>query len=652
MNNYYPPQIEGKLPAQYGTILRIPFEAGYAPSQTEQLKARIKQIVSNNIVGDILISTNNLQNETIALFTIPEALLEVGQHYKIQLSWDSNIYSTVGIFRYTAEPKVELEGLDSTQVIYHQNEYIATYSSSDPGERPYQYRFVLARGSEVLESSGLITCEQDSDSVISYRFKTKIIENELYAIQCIIYTTGGLEVRSPKYLMQKYNEYKPYVKAKITAVAHPENGSIAVSIEPPTSYSLHGKYRIFRTSELTNFNVWDELADIAINITALWEIFEDKTIQQGVQYKYAIQQYDDKTNVYTTKIETEPVACDFEDAFLFDGKRQLKIKYNPKISSFKNVNQEQKIDTIGSTYPFIFRNGYTNYKEFPISGLISLLMDDNGDFNNTIKNRDDEFSVLTDLTGINIANEREFKLDVLKWLTDGRPKLFRSPSEGNYIVRLMNTSLSPNDTLGRMLHTFSTTAYEIAPYTYNSLLEYGLIEKISNNLGVLNYRVYNLIDYRESTTLNFNYGRILTIHDATPGAAFTILTSTKEQIDIQIGITGYYQYIADGEIYMTGLIINPKYAGIVEIGQYGQVEYPILDNINGHQVKIHDYTFKEYFSQYYSQTNENTVLYNTAQTSSPLGNGHEKIQHIVKINLLHIENRTIIDSDSEPDSRA
>jgi hypothetical protein len=34
---------------------------------------------------------------------------------------------------------------------------------------------------------------------------------------------------------------------------------------------------------------------------------------------------------------------------------------------------------------------------------------------------------------------------VLNWLTDGQPKLFRSPGEGNFIVRLMNISLTPND---------------------------------------------------------------------------------------------------------------------------------------------------------------------------------------------------------------
>ena len=60
-------------------------------------------------------------------------------------------------------------------------------------------------------------------------------------------------------------------------------------------------------------------------------------------------------------------------------------------------------------------------------------------------------------------------MSVLEFLTDGKPKLFKSPEEGNYIVYLMSSSLSPNDTVGRMLHTFSATAVEIEKYNINGL---------------------------------------------------------------------------------------------------------------------------------------------------------------------------------------
>jgi hypothetical protein len=67
---------------------------------------------------------------------------------------------------------------------------------------------------------------------------------------------------------------------------------------------------------------------------------------------------------------------DFEDMFLTDAERQLKIRFNPGVSSFKPVILENKIETMGGKYPFILRNGSVNYKEFSISGLLSYLTDE------------------------------------------------------------------------------------------------------------------------------------------------------------------------------------------------------------------------------------------------------------------------------------
>lgn len=182
--------------------------------------------------------------------------------------------------------------------------------------------------------------------------------------------------------------------------------------------------------------------------------------------------------------------------FLYDGIRQLKIRFNPQMSSFKTTKLETKIDTIGGSYPFFFRNGNTNYKEFPISGLISYLSDEENYFINTVndlqlvnssflrrlgspyathgrQNYRDYPIPSTSLEGYNVYAERKFKLQVLDWLNDGQVKIFKSPTEGNYVVRLMNTSLTPNTTVGRMLHTFSSTAYEAAPFSHRSLLDLG-----------------------------------------------------------------------------------------------------------------------------------------------------------------------------------
>jgi hypothetical protein len=79
------------------------------------------------------------------------------------------------------------------------------------------------------------------------------------------------------------------------------------------------------------------------------------------------------------------------------------------------------------------------------------------------------------LTSDNIMSERYFKLLVLNWLTDGKPKLFRSATEGNYIVRILNVNLTPKKELGRMIHEFSCTAYEIGEFTYENLSSYNIL---------------------------------------------------------------------------------------------------------------------------------------------------------------------------------
>ena len=200
------------------------------------------------------------------------------------------------------------------------------------------------------------------------------------------------------------------------------------------------------------------------------------------------------TSYYSEPISSSVCTPDFEDTFLSDADRQLKIRFNPKISSFKDTILEQKTDTIGGQYPFFFRNSQVRYKEIPISGLISYFMDDAELFmsatdlgleyntstgeNTKAINFNNSNIKTTNLTDYNYTAERKFKLEVMEWLTNGKPKLFRSPSEGNYVVRLMNVSLSPDEKLSRMLHTFSATGYEVMDKNnYEELVDNKVLDK-------------------------------------------------------------------------------------------------------------------------------------------------------------------------------
>lgn len=212
-------------------------------------------------------------------------------------------------------------------------------------------------------------------------------------------------------------------------------------------------------------------------------IYIDNNIVPGKQYEYQILTANTSTK--------EPAAAKFmllnndnkatgiiapyqETMYLQDipdeeNKGELKtlyIEYNPQISSFKRVIQEQKVETIGNQYPIFVRNGHINYHEFSIGGLISYLMDpvliEGSDsrtgFYTKIKTTKEQS---TNLTPENIQREAQFRNDVINWLTNGKDKEFYSPTEGRMKVRLTNIQLTPETKLGRMIYSFTAQATEV-----------------------------------------------------------------------------------------------------------------------------------------------------------------------------------------------
>ena len=83
-------------------------------------------------------------------------------------------------------------------------------------------------------------------------------------------------------------------------------------------------------------------------------------------------------------------------------------------------------------------------------------------YNNNIDKHDD------------IIYEREFRQAVYQFLYDKSPKLFRSTPEGNMLIKLTNINFTPNQTLGRMLYSFSAQAFEIDDCTMTNFNKYNI----------------------------------------------------------------------------------------------------------------------------------------------------------------------------------
>lgn len=651
MAKFYPPSIEGTLPAFTNSSITIPFIMNKTVSWNtiKGFVLKVKNITNNSLIGDYD-SENYSRGKQEVYFNINNNInkFKIGQFYKVQLAYrnlenEIGYFSTVGIIKYTAIPEVTITGLTPAQLHTDLRTYIGNYSQEgkDVTEKVYSYKFdVYDEDKQLLETSGeqLHNHENDENIYSSYDSFTitKSLEpNKIYKIVYTVTTANGLVKASPDYRITEQSTIPPEIDAKLLVTMNEENGYAELRlIGNKDSHGIEkvstGTFLISRSSSEDNYGSWSEVSRFALFGEApSSHVWRDFTLQHGFTYRYSLQQYNKDYQIYSNRMLSEDIVANFEHSFLYDGEKQLKIKYNPKVSSFKETLLESKTNTLGGKYPFFFRNGNVKYKEFPISGLISYHMDEEElfmtnkelmleDLNNltrqhTLKEgiqssdydyfnsmldaniayklqeayaaREDKNSQenqiarkkdrTTNLTDYNMVSERIFKMKVLDFLNDGKPKLFRSPGEGNFIVRLMNSSLSPNDQLGRMIHTFSTTATEIDDCSYQKLNEYKIIKTDEPEIKQLRWKTVNireLINSGKGVENNFvsigGENNIMSVQfqDMIPGDMIKIKHAAPDNEEhlIQIGTTGAY-HVEFNEA--------PQQVLISALSQQGQVTY-------------------------------------------------------------------------------
>lgn len=592
MTKLFPPSIEGKLPAFYMTEavgdLLIPFTMNRAVSAVDcgGMSLIIKSVQTNTIICDGRVGSmehNDKTKQYYARFnlkdlyssTLGSKKITPGQYYKVQIAYirkstgEIGYYSSVGVIKCTSQPNVEIVNINNGKY-YGSYDYTGKYSQKggDTTEKVYSYQFYLKDGDgNIVATSGEQIHNSSSDeytyeSTDTWKLNKELNQGEIYKIYYEITTINGLKYSSVGQNVIQQSTVDMEIPCELIATLDSEDAHIKIALRPTKNAPLTGSFILSRSSSEDNYSSWNEIYKFNFkNVVCekhpdggLWDVndillWEDFTVKQGVEYVYSLQARNEKglysnklynkEEVSNFKFEEKPVMANFEDAYLFDGERQLRLRFNPKVSSFKATVLESKTDTIGGRHPFIFRNGNVDYKEFPISGLISLIGDPSERFLKGIQGTSNTFD--TDLTFENIHRERTFKLAVLDWLTNGQPKLFRSPTEGNYIVRLMNTSLTPNDTLGRMIHTFQSTAYEIADYTYDNLNKYGFIFTPQVIDKELRPGRILLSEYAEGNRINLPFEAYQTkIITRLEGQIFKLTFLHQESVEIGIGHTGIY----------------------------------------------------------------------------------------------------------------
>lgn len=554
----YPPTLQSTQPAFLTSSL--PYEIGFtlqnvtALNDIKHVQVRVvqqsnnKTIVNTDKYPDGIIYKNDFTESSVEIRSDDLILTgwTAGYLYKVQVRFGTNVYDTtqpfvtwkqeqinlsafsewsnVMVIKAIAEPAVTLLNaasakLNTTSTRSYEASLTPLFQgqcvSSDDAED--MYCFELWQDGALLETSGWKS-HFEGDGLDQHRFAQVLVNGDKYSVIYRIRTINDYEASAEAYTFEVAKSYVSELKGvTLTAQEDAENGRVLVGLT--TNTDLNGTYVLSRASEATNYEVWEDIRYFTWGQTAFngEVIYQDYTLESGVQYKYAFQNENElgmrTSPVYANNGNT--VCVNLEYAYLYRDGVQLKLKFNQKMSSFKHSTLTAKQDTLGSQYPYLSRNGNAYYAEFPIAGLISFQMDEDQTFftlqdkgfyykDELILPRNKFAEVATErvpcsqnsnisgllssvtnynslaidssLSDNNIFIERKFREKVEEFLNDFDYKLYRSATEGNIVVGLMNVSLTPNSTLGRMVYEFTATAYEVMDSDLESLDEVGVID--------------------------------------------------------------------------------------------------------------------------------------------------------------------------------
>ena len=421
-----------------------------------------------------------------------------------QLLEDSGIKTDVNITKFSTEDVLNeyennllsVSTVGQKEVINYLNKYYDTGENTGKIWWTGEFNYVLAT-------------EATDGETYTVRFNFETINGLAFEVAGTA-TISEVLINKTEVNLNMYTVGSESGNVDLASVDEENNeGRIAVYFTKGGSDNTYsGNVCIRRTDETSNFNNWHDIkikvfkqTDITTDGDGLNKnVFYDYTAESGKWYLYGIQDIDRDGNRGVMKQMGSPTIRNYAHSFLLGGDgRQLKLMFDNTMDSFKINRYDSKVDTIGGKYPIISRNSSVDYKTFPINGLISFWMDDDNKLFYTkeeaykakygkgysIKDKYTEYNDYYRNVGFNNIDqydyfwEKAFRDKVLEWLHDGTPKLFKSPTEGNVIVRLMDINCTPNQSLGRMIYSFSATAHEIAEANYDNLVKYGFI-KVGN----------------------------------------------------------------------------------------------------------------------------------------------------------------------------
>lgn len=360
--------------------------------------------------------------------------------------------------------------------------------SQNTQEELKSYRIKILKDNELYYDSG--DCYSNDNSI--NHTVIKLLEDGSHYSLNIEYLTSNDYSDVKNYTFTIIQNTIEAINATINTETDIENGRIKVNIISNVSEVFFGNLIIRRSSSKTDYTIWEDVHQQTFSDGQILNYtWYDYTVESGIWYKYCVQKRNSNGDRGAIVSSKNPVMVELEDMFLTRAEMQFKIKFDPTVSSFKRTYLESRTETLGSKYPFIRRNGNVEYRQFPISGLITGFCDEEGLFlnkDNLYANAKENYAYYNSEKQINEYTDRiyekQFRDKIMDFLYADNLKLFRSNTEGNILVRLMDINFTPNNSLGRMLYSFTATAYEMDECTLENFENYGIqtIGDYSTNL--------------------------------------------------------------------------------------------------------------------------------------------------------------------------
>ena len=278
-----------------------------------------------------IVPNDKNENTTITL-ALPENFPadSLNVTYKLQVAYsaygkDLDTWSQVKIIKYLKTPTISLNKKD------------LSFNISLEGEKIRRYRFNEQDWAQINENATSFPFLPPKDFI----FNDKLV----VSVETV---TGAI-------ITKEYSKNIENISSIAKIKKDVERGFIYFKVDAETA-----------ENKILYLAQSDECQILGDSMQTLFiDSYAEALQVRGYYRTYAI-------NENTIKLELFDVGfVDYEYSYLCDKDYVLNLKYNGLISSFKKTIQEQKQDTIGGFYPYIFRNENAGYAEMPLSALIA-----------------------------------------------------------------------------------------------------------------------------------------------------------------------------------------------------------------------------------------------------------------------------------------